>query len=106
MREMAFEHGPVPRGRVVLEARNAGQFNHRLSVVPLPEDLPPLDEQLRGSERRFVDQLASTSERLPGQRGVVAVDLAPGRYAFMCFVVDPDGVSHALKGMFSEFRVR
>lgn len=90
---------------MIFRIRNVGSIPHRLAVVPLPEDFPPIQEQLRGSERRFIDPIAGIYQRLPGSTGTFAVDLAPGRrYAMICFVVDPDDKSHAVKGMTSEFR--
>ena len=107
MSDYAFRHPPeAPPGRVVFRVTNAGALPHSLVLVELPEDFPPVDEQLRSDVRRPVANLARVPERPPGSRDTYAVDLIPGRYAMACFVTDPDGVSHALKGMSSEFRVR
>lgn len=106
MREFRFVYdNPIPAGHVVFEVRNVGKLPHRLSLLPLPEDLPPINEQLKGTERRGLSPFAGVPTRLPGDRGVFAAGLAPGvRYALVCFVVDADGVSHAQKGMSAEFR--
>ena len=96
----------VPRGRVVFRVRNEGKSRHEMDLVSLPEDLPPLDEQLRGTERRAVDAVAVLPAHAPGTTGVIAADLTRGRYALICFMSDADGEVHALKGMHSEFRVR
>jgi len=105
MREFRFDHGALPRGRVVIRAVNRGHIDHRLSIVPLPDDLPPIQEQLHGTSRRALSTLAAVAETPAGGSGAVAVDLAPGRYAFICFIT-ANGQSHALNGMASEFRVR
>lgn len=107
MREYGFAYEP-PRagGRVVFEVHNRGTLPHDLAVMPLPPDLPPLDEQLRGTARRLVPILANVPARPPGSRTTFAVDLGPGRYGLVCFVLDPDGRQHAQKGMSSEFTVR
>lgn len=97
---------PVPAGRVVFQVRNEGTTGHDLVLAPLAEDIPPIHEQLRGEERRFVEPLAGIPSRPPGATGTFAVDLAPGRYALLCFEADPDGVVHARKGMARELRVR
>lgn len=95
---------PVPAGRVVFVVRNAGRVDHRLAMVPLPDDFPPIDEQVRGSVRRTMAPYAGVSTRAPGTRGTFAVDLVPGqRYAMVCFVRDEDGRTHAQKGMTAEF---
>lgn len=105
LREYAFDFdGPVPAGRVLLRVRNTGTVGHRVSLVPLSEDIPPIEEQLRGDERRVISPFAGVPVRDPGQEGVFAVDLVAGqRYALLCFVAAPDGQSHAVKGMASEF---
>lgn len=106
MDEYTFKYPPrVPAGRVIFRVRNSGRLPHRLSVLPLPEDLPPIDEQLHGPNRLTVTPFAGIPTRKPGIPGTFAVDFVAGRrYAFICFVRDPDGQSHALKGMNSEFR--
>ncbi|MGH2703665.1 MAG: hypothetical protein ACRDJ4_00785 [Actinomycetota bacterium] len=106
MREYAYEYErPIPRGRVVFRVRNEGSLQHELVLIIIPEGVPPLDQQLRGSERRVVSTFVSMPPRAPGGTGTFAVDLEPQRYGLVCFVTDPDGQQHALKGMSSEFRV-
>lgn len=106
MSEYHFDYRTVPRGRVVFRVVNRGHVAHRMSVVPLPEDLPPIQAQLHGDERRALSTLAAVADTQPGGTGAVAVDLASGRYAFICFITDNDGQTHASKGMASEFRIR
>lgn len=104
--EMSFGHSPnAPRGRVRMRMENVGRIDHRLVLAPLPEDFPPITQQLSGEERRPITPIAGIPDRAPGETGQFAVDLVPGRYALICFYVDPDGKSHADKGMASEFRV-
>jgi hypothetical protein len=97
---------PTDRGRTVFRLHNRGALGHDLVVVPLTDEVPPIDQQLRGEERLVVATLASIPVRPPGGTGTFALDLEPGRYAFICFVTDPDGQQHAQKGMSAEFRVR
>lgn len=106
LQEYNIGHTPhVPSGRVMFALRNSGRVPHRPSLVPLTEDVPPIDQQLRGAERRAVSPFAGVTTLGPGERGVFAVDLEPGRrYAFICFAADEDGRPHAVKGMSSEFR--
>lgn len=106
MDEYSFNYEPlVPAGRVVFRFDNVGQLPHRVTMVPLTEDVPPVDQQLQGSERRSVSPFAGIPSRPPGASETFAVDLVPGvRYALICFVEDDDGQTHATKGMSSEFR--
>ncbi len=97
--------GDVPSGRVVFRVRNAGRLHHRVTLVALPEDLPPIDVQLGGTERRYIEPFAGMPERAPATTSSFAVDLEPAtRYAFICFTVDRDNQNHAEKGMATEFR--
>jgi hypothetical protein len=106
MTEYHFEHAPrVAAGRVVFRLHNAGTRTHELVLVALPDDFRPIDEQLRSEDREGVETVVVVRDRQPGNTDTFASDLQPGRYAFICFVTDPDGVQHALKGMSSEFRV-
>lgn len=110
MREYRFEFespGPaLPAGRVVFRMVNLGSERHNPALIPLDEDVPPIDEQVRGTERRIVTPLASVNDRVPGATGTFAVDLVPGRrYAFICFATTKDGVAHSQKGMTWEGRV-
>jgi hypothetical protein len=107
MSEYRFDHAPeAAAGRLVFRVTNAGAQPHALVLVELDEDVPPLDEQLRSDTRRAVPTVVQIPERPPGSFNVFAADLAPGRYGFICFVKDADGVAHYLRGMSSEFRVR
>lgn len=103
--DISVDETPIPAGRVVFRVRNVGEEVHRLTVVPLPEDLPPIEEQLHGDERRDVAALAGTIPRSPGDDGIFAADLKAGRrYALLCFEKDAEGTVHARKGLNAEFR--
>lgn len=97
---------PFRRGRNIISVRNSGTVEHSLTLVDLPDDVPPINEQLHSDVRRAVGTIARVPARAPGAGTRIAVDLMPGRYAMVCFVVDPDGVTHGLKGMSTEFRVQ
>lgn len=100
-----FNGTSIPRGRVVFQITNAGRQYHQLALIPLPEDFPPIQEQLRGTDRRVVDELVSSPPLQPGASDTFAAYLTPGRWAFVDFFNGPEG-SHAAMGMGAEFRVR
>ena len=107
LREYRFDYEPpAAPGRVVFRVRNGGKLSHELLLLPLPEDFPPIREQVRGKTRRAVGTLAFLKPLRPRRSGVFAVDLKPGRYAMVCLIEGPRGETHAMKGMTSEFRVR
>lgn len=105
MREYSFQYNhAIPSGQVTFRVRNEGRVNHRLALIPLSDDFPPIDTQLRGNKRRRVFPLAGIPDRPPGSGATFAAFLRPGRFALICFIRAPDGETHALKGMTSEFR--
>ena len=99
-----IEEDSVPPGRVVFSVKNVGDDDHRLALIPLPDDFPPIHEQVRSREHRFVQELAAIPDTPPGSEAAFAVDLERGRYGVACFAVD-GGETHAEKGMVTEFRV-
>jgi hypothetical protein len=106
MDEYRFDlRSPAASGRIVFEARNTGTVDHELVLVGVPEDLPPIGEQLRSGKRVVVPTVARMAPHAPGTRGTFAVDLVPGRYALVCFVKDADGEQHDQKGMSTEFTI-
>lgn len=100
-----FNGTAIPRGRVVFQITNAGRQYHQLALIPLPADFPPIQVQLRGTERRLVDELVASPPLRPGAGDTFAAYLTPGRWAFVDFFIGPEG-SHAAMGMGAEFRVR
>jgi hypothetical protein len=107
MREYGFVVQPTFKsGRTVLRVRNLGTLDHEMVLISLAPELPPIAEQLRSANRQVVPTVAVLHARPPGGTGTLAVDLDPGRYAFICFVKDADGSQHAQKGMATEFRVK
>lgn len=106
MREFQFDYDKaIPSGRVVLRFDNRGKLAHKVQILPLDDDFPSIEEQIRGDQRRFVPPYAQIFPKAPGESGSVALSLSPGhRYAFICQMFESDGESHAFKGMASEFR--
>lgn len=104
--EYSFSYNPViTSGRVLFRVRNTGTVVHSLQMLPLSEDIPPIDQQVRGSQRLAVRPFAGVDALDPATSTTFSVDLAPGvRYALLCFQADKDGTSHLLRGMTSEFR--
>lgn len=105
MREYAFDYTPPTRGgRVVFNIRNAGEVQHEVDFLQLPDEVQSIDAQLKGSVRRVLPTVASLI-RDPGTAGSLALDLPRGRYALVCFIRDPDKVIHGVKGMNAQFEI-
>lgn len=97
---------PLPAGRVVFRFSNSGTEAHRPALLPLPEDFPPIQEEVRNPEARILPPFAGISTQPPGSSGLFAVDLVAGRrYALVCFIASPDGIGHSNKGMTWETRI-
>jgi len=107
MTEFQFQHSHVvSAGHIVIAAENKGKVVHRLIIAPLPNDFPPVAQEMKGGEPRSVLPLAGIPDQSPGETGRVAVDLKAGRYGLFCLVVEPKtGRSHARMGMASELKV-
>ena len=108
MSEYSFEFArtKLKAGRVLFKARNTGELSHQMVLATLPPDTPPILEQLRSPDRKIVSQIASFQPRPPGATAAFAVDFTSGRYALICFVQDPDGKQHSVKGMATEFIIK
>lgn len=106
LREHAFAFDrPVPAGRVVFRVRNRGDEPHDLVLLQLPTDTVGIDELLEFATPRGLPPVATVPPRQPDETARFAADLAPGRYALVCFVEDADGTPHFHKGMAAEFEV-
>lgn len=108
MREYRFDYktSSIPRGRVVFRGSNIGHQTHEMTLERLPEDFPPINAQLHSKTRRALAPLGYLHRLRPRESDAFATELAPGRYAMVCFIKGRDGVPDALRGMNSEFRVR
>lgn len=97
----------LPAGRAVFTVPNAGRIEHQMQVLALPESFPAtFEEQFRSENRVAVMPIMNLPRQGPGSTAVFALDLAPGRYGLICFLDDPDGTSHAGKGMTAIITVR
>jgi len=95
----------VPAGRMVFRLANQGEQFHQPLLAILPEDMPPLVEQLKGSERRSIGSLVNNPGMAPRVTSAIAVDLEEGqRYAFICVAKTAQEEDHSRMGMVWEFR--
>ena len=101
----------VPAGETTLMLQNDGEEPHFIAMYELKEDAPELSELLQQSQKEaqasFVREVVETDVANPGDsvEADEAIDLTPGRYAYVCFVESPDGQPHAFLGMSGEFTV-
>ena len=103
MAEYRFDYqGRIPSGRVIITTKNAGNVIHELVLARL-SGATPGPTPGSAPQPEVVHPLGYIHPRDPGATGIFAVDLAPGRYLFVCYVLDADGIQHHQKGMRREF---
>ena len=99
--------GDVPAEKVAFVMKNEGEVPHHMSILKLKEGTTA--EQV---DRSFQDatirqllegEVRQSSNAAPGEDAVINAELEPGLYLMACFVDEPDGVPHALKGMRTVF---
>lgn len=100
-----FNANAVPHGRVVFQITNAGKQYHKLVLIAIPRGMPPIKEQLAGTDRQVVTALVNSPPLQPGASDTFAANLTPGRWAFVDFFIGPEG-AHTAKGDAAEFVVR
>lgn len=94
-------------GRHVLLVKNDGKQTHELEIAKLlpgktPADLARWADKMAGPPP--AQFLGGVSPIAAGHSNEIAVDFAPGRYVFLCFVPDAkDGKPHVAHGMVRDF---
>lgn len=87
----------APAGKVFISGTNIGQATHELVVT-------------RAGAPDEEGAIAEADEINPGETESVAVDLAPGRYQFACYIREesPTGavIDHYKLGMVQQFEVK
>jgi hypothetical protein len=111
MREYAVTAAPeqVPAGRVELVTANDGRIWHELMVVRVDGDPGALAlDQFGGADETVIpeeDVVGKIREFLAGTTCRATFDLAPGRYALICNLVDDGSNPHYSQGMYAALTV-
>jgi hypothetical protein len=97
---------PVTAGRTSFVATNAGAQAHFMLLVRLADGVT-LEDALKSEEGKGIEAQWSSSIVAAGgaDEEALTVDLEPGTYGMACFIPDPDGTPHAMKGMARQFTV-
>jgi uncharacterized cupredoxin-like copper-binding protein len=110
--DFAFEApAQTPAGVTRIVVNNVGQEEHQAQVAKLAEgktfaDLTAALQQPDPSAALSLLSLdGGPTGVAPGATGATTSNLAPGQYAFLCFVESPDGVPHLAKGMIAQLEV-
>lgn len=95
----------VPAGRVVLAFENTGEKPHRVVMIPMGADWPPIHQELANDIERPMRIRARIGFLDPGEMATIAVELADGqRYALLDPSEAPDGRQYMDVGVAGEFR--
>ncbi len=98
----------IPAGVVTFQLSNEGPEPHHAWLVRFEEghDLADYLEAIRhGAPSWALDMGGPMVAMQPGAMTDATIEMKPGRYAFVCHVPSPDGISHLDKGMAKEFVV-
>lgn len=96
---------PIAAGPTSFVLVSEGAQAHFLSLFKLGEGVT-LEEALSEDSAEYEDTGTSALAAAGGEdEEVINADLEPGTYGMACFLPDPDGKSHAEKGMTAEFTV-
>jgi len=99
----------VPAGLVTIDLVNHGKEMHQAQIVKLEDGktVADLAKALasQGPPPSWIKFVGGPNGVAPGGEAHATSALAPGNYAFLCFIPSPDGKMHAAKGMVHPFRV-
>ncbi len=111
MDDMFMGPTKLPTGLTTIRLHNQGPSPHQLQLLRLNDGVTA-DHTLAAAKKGGPGALLSMATVAGGPNAVgaggdqqVTVDLPAGNYLEVCFVPDPDGVSHLAKGMVSALTV-
>ena len=99
----------APAGAVTIHLINQGKELHQVQLIKLEDGKTAADMakalQTPGPPPSWIKFVGGPNGVVTGQEAYATSVLAPGNYAFLCFIPSPDGVMHAAKGMVRPFEV-
>jgi uncharacterized cupredoxin-like copper-binding protein len=101
----------TPAGVTRIVVNNVGKEDHQAQVAQIAEgktfdDLTAaLQQPDPGAALSMLTLSGGPTGVAPGATVATTSNLAPGQYAFLCFVESPDGVPHIAKGMIAALEV-
>lgn len=99
----------IPAGATTVHLVNGGKELHQAQLIKL-EDGKTVNDLVKalktpGPPPSWIKFVGGPNGIAPGQEAHATSVLAPGRYAYVCFIPSLDGVMHAAKGMIRPFEV-
>jgi hypothetical protein len=116
MLDFGYAVSPLPAGKALIQVRNSGAEDHEAVIFRINEgktidDVRALLQRPEEEQEQQYEQLliyAGSMAAAAGQTVYVEQELAPGRYALICFLPSPanGGRSHHELGMLQEVVVQ
>lgn len=109
-KDFAFDApAQVPAGAVTIQLENHGKELHQAQLIKLEDGKTVQDlaaaMKTHGPPPSWLKFVGGPNGVAPGKQSNSTSVLAPGQYAYICFIPSPDGVAHAAKGMVRPFEV-
>jgi hypothetical protein len=99
----------IPAGVVSIDLVNRGKELHQAQIVKLEEGKTVADLakalKTQGPPPSWIKFVGGANGVAPGGEAHATSVLAPGNYAYLCFIPSMDGKMHAAKGMIRPFQV-
>jgi uncharacterized cupredoxin-like copper-binding protein len=99
----------APAGAVTIHLINHGKELHQVQLIKLEDGKTAADFakalQTPGPPPSWIKFVGGPNGIAPGQEARATSVLAPGNYAYLCFIPSQDGVMHTAKGMVRPFEV-
>jgi hypothetical protein len=99
----------IPAGAITFRLVNDGSELHQAQLIKLEDGktLKDLGKAMTnpGPPPSWVKWVGGPNGIAPGQESKTTAVLAPGQYAYLCFIPSPDGKIHVSKGMARPFEV-
>jgi hypothetical protein len=97
----------VSSGTQIWMVANVGRMPHEMGLFAIPEGTTRDDLlEMIGRAQMPGTPVVGLSQLSAGSKAWLEVDLPPGTYAAVCYIIDPDTADpHALEGMIETFEV-
>ena len=102
----------LPAGPTTFSLVNEGKEPHFIDIVKLTDDAPPVADLIKLPEKKVSKYFEGPPNHIdtvkPGGTSAetLEIELAAGRYGYVCFIEAKDGTPHAFLGMAGEFEVQ
>ncbi len=96
----------APAGTIVFNVTNTGEYPHELVLFRFPEGAT-VDDLFEDESLFEQVQFFGLTWSEPGEDALplILIDMELGVYTLLCFVEEPEGIPHIMRGMILEFEI-